>query len=213
MRKVIIILILLLVGTYLTCTKQKQVFRSEPKIEYYPLRVGNYWEYGDNSNMYEYHLRKEIVEFCLLQEGLGVYKARYLSSHSYSKDTVEHKEEWFSYQALIGNEIREFSDLSDLGQYEILLRFPLQVGSSWKEPSKQMDSVWIFSIFIDSVVAVENVITPAGEFDDCFKISSGMGGFDFMQSEKWFKPQVGFVKFTNGLGPLEYSLVDYKIMK
>jgi hypothetical protein len=128
--------------------------------------VGNFWKYSSESHLYEYYLSKEVVAFGVMREGMMAFKIRYLRSYTYSSDTVEKKKEWITYQALIGNEIREFYNLNDPGQYEILLRFPLEVGSSWHEPPRQMDSVWVFSIFVDSVVALENIVTPAGEFEE-----------------------------------------------
>ena len=213
MKKVMIISILILVGICFSCSKQKHVFKSTPTAEYYPLRVGNFWEYRNNFTLYEYHLRKEVVDFCLIQGGIGVYKVKYFSTYILSPDTVVQKNEWLTYQTIIDNEVRQFSDLNNPDEYEILLRFPLEVGDSWQEPPQQMDSVWTFSIFIDSVVAVENVTTPIGKFNDCYRIRSSMWGFEFSQFEKWFKPEVGFVKYRHALGMLEYSLIDYKIIK
>ena len=215
MRKIIIICILILVGIYFSCTKQKHIFRSEPITEYYPLRVGNFWVYRDNSILYEYYIKKEVVDFCLIQGGIGVYKVRYFCTYVYYPDTVKYAEEWFTYQTIIDNEVREFSDLNNPDEYEIILRFPLEMGSSWREPQRQTDSVWTFSILIDSVIAVENVITPAGQFEGCYRIKKipGPGSMVIPFFESWFKPQIGFVKFRRGLGMIEYSLIDYKIIK
>lgn len=215
MRKVIIISILILVGICFSCTKEKHVFRSKSTADYYPLRVGNFWEYRDNSTLYEYHLRKDVVDFCILQGGIGVYKVKYFSTYTFSHDTVIQRNEWLLYQTIIDNEVREFSDLNNPDEYEILLRFPLEMGSSWREPQRQTDSVWTFSILIDSVIAVENVITPAGHFDSCYRIKKipGPGSMVIPFFESWFKPQIGFVKFRRGLSMIEYSLIDYKIIK
>jgi hypothetical protein len=213
MKKVIIISILILVGICFSCTKEKHIFRSKSTTDYYPLKVGNFWEYRDNSILYEYHFRKEVVDFCLIQGGIGVYKVKYFSKYTLSSDTVVQKNEWFLYQTIIDNEVREFSDLNNPDQYEILLRFPLEVGDSWQEPTQQMDSVWIFSMNVDSVVAIENVNTPFGNFIDCYKIRSNMWDFEFSQFEKWFKPEVGFVKYRYAFGFLEYSLINYKIIE
>lgn len=213
MKKSLLIVVLIFAGFWSGCGREKQIFRQNPVLASYPLSVGNFWEYYGQSNLHEYYLRKEVVDFRLIQGGVGVYKVRYFRSYSYFPDTVMQTEEWFTYQALINNEIREFSDLNDPGGYEILLRFPLEVGSSWQEPPQQMDSVWTFPIFIDSVVAVEKVTTPAGEFDDCYRIISSTWFFEFPQAEKWFKPQVGFVKYSHALGLLEHSLVDYKLIR
>lgn len=212
MRK--ILLVLLLLGICSGCAEKKQVFSPEPAVGYYPLKVGNFWEYRDGSDWYEYYLRKEIVGCYLLQGGIGAYKIRCFKTYTSYPDTVEHKDEWFTYQMHIDNEIREFSDLNDPDEYEILLRFPLEVGSSWQKPPKQMDSVWAISMFVDSVAAVENVTTPAGEFEDCYRIRKTHRMLDILGgSERWFKPQVGFVEYRHVLGPLEYSLVDYKIIR
>ncbi|MGB2696272.1 MAG: hypothetical protein WBD28_00260 [Candidatus Zixiibacteriota bacterium] len=213
MRKILLIFCVVLIGSYLGCDKKTHIFKPEPVVGYYPLKVGNFWEYRDNSTLYEYHLRKEVVDFCLIQGGIGVYRVKYFSTYILSSDTVVQKNEWLTYQTFIDNEVREFSDLNNPDEYEILLRFPLEVGSSWQEPPRQMDSVWTFSIFIDSVVAVDNVTTPIGKFNDCYRIRSSMWGFEFPQVEKWFKPQLGFVKYRHALGMLEYSLIDYKIIK
>ena len=213
MRKVIIISILVFIGICLGCTREKHIFRSKSTADYYPLKVGNFWEYSDNSTLYEYHLKKEVVDFCLLQRGIGVYKIKYFSTYTISPDTVAQKNEWLFYQTIIDNEVREFSDLNNPDEYEILLRFPLEVGDYWQEPPRQMDSVWIFSMNIDSVVAIENMTTPAGIFNDCYRVRSSTWDFEFSQFEKWFKPEVGFVKYRYAFGFLEYSLVDYEILK
>lgn len=215
MRKAITISILILVGICFSCTKEKHVFRSKPTVDYYPLRVGNFWEYYGKSIWSKYSIRREIVDFRVIPGSIGVYKVRYFKTYTsyFYPDTVEQKDEWFTYQTFINNEIREFSDLDNPDKYEILLRFPLEVGSSWHEQLQQMDSGYGFSTLIDFVVAIENVTTPIGEFNGCYRIRSSISGIDFTQFEKWFKPQIGFVKYKHMLGPLEYSLVDYKIIR
>jgi hypothetical protein len=217
MRKIFLIFVIVLVGINSACTEKKQIIKSKPMAEYYPLKVGNFWEYYDKSHRYEYYLKKEVVAFGPIQRGIKAFKVKYLSAYTFFPDTVEHKNEWFTYQALIDNEIREYSDLNDTAKYEILLRLPLEVGMYWREPPKQMDSLVFISIFIDSVTAVENLTTPVGEFEDCYKIikTSFVEGFDYFGQKRWFKPQVGFVKYWNAHGglPFEYSLIDYKIIR
>lgn len=217
MKKILLILVMIFVGVC-GCGKGKHILKPEPAIGYYPLNVGSFWEYYGKSRWSEYSLRREIVGFRVIPGSIGVYKVRYFKTYTsfFYPDTVEQKDEWFTYQTHIDNEIREFSDLNDPGAYEILLRFPLEVGSSWQEPPQQMDSVWVVPIFIDSVVAVEKVTTPAGDFDDCYRIREifpVVDGLRYDGSERWFKPQVGFVKYWNEIGWLEYFLVDYKIMR
>ncbi len=215
MRKVIIISILILVGICFSCTKQKHVFKSTPTAEYYPLRVGNFWEYRDNSNWYEYHLRKEVVDFCLIQGGIPAYKIKYLRTRAVFQDTFEYEIERFTYEAFIDNEVRELYDLNDTSNYEIMLRFPIKVGDSWHKPPEYSDSMVVISFFYDCVTAIEDVVTPAGEFEDCYKIEKNFLGGDpeFFREERWFSPQVGFVKHSNFEFPMKCSLVEYKIIK
>jgi len=213
MKRILLISLLIFVGFYSGCGRGKRIFEPEPAAGFYPLKVGNFWRYSSESRLYEYYLSKEVVAFGVIRDGIIAFKVRYFSRHTYYPDTVQQTEEWFTYQALINNEVREFSDVNDPDKYEILLRIPLEVGSFWQEPPRQMDSVWAIPISIDSVVAVENVTTPAGKFDDCYRIISSTRFFEFPQAEKWFKPQVGFVKYRNALGLLEYSLVSYKIIR
>lgn len=214
MKKVLLIFILVLVGLYSGCGREKHIFRPKPVVGSYPLKVGNYWKYSGKYAWFEYDLTKEIVGVDTTQAGLKAFKVRYLWTYPF-QDTIKNQMEWFAYQALIDNEIREFSDLTDTSSYEIILRFPVKVGASWQKPPTQMDSMVVISMFIDSVVAIEYIFTPAGDFPDCYKITTSfLGDLVYFRQDKWFKPRVGFVKYWNspdGFG-LTYSLEDYKVI-
>ncbi len=208
------VLVLFLLGICSGCAEKKQVFAPEPAVGYYPLKVGNFWEYRDSSMLYEYYLKKEVVDLCLMQGGIAAYKIKYLRTRAIFQDTFENERERFTYEAFIDNEVRELYDLNDTSNYKIVLRFPIKVGDSWQKPPEYTDSMVVISFFHDSVTAIEDVITLAGEFEDCYRIRKTHGISDILGgSERWFKPQVGFVGYRHVLGPLEYSLVDYKIIR
>lgn len=209
------VLVLFLLGICSGCAEKKQVFAPEPAVGYYPLKVGNFWEYRDGSDWYEYYLKKEIVDLCLIQGGIPAYKIRYVRTRAIFQDTFEYEIERITYEVLIDNEVRELYDLNDTSNYEIVLRFPIKVGDSWQKPPEYTDSMVVISGFYDCVTAIEDVITLAGEFEDCYKIEKTFLGGDagFFIEERWFSPHVGFVKHSNGTFPFEYSLVDYKIIR
>ena len=217
MRKILLVFCVVLVGSFSGCDKKTHNYKPEPVVEYYPFKVGNFWEYHGKTRWYEYYLKKEVIDFYVMRGSMGAYKVRYFSTFYFFADTVEHKNEWFTYQALIDNEVREFSDLNDPDAYEILIRFPLQVGSFWRKPPIQTDSLVVVSMFVDSVAVTEDVTTPAGEFADSYKILKIplYEGLDFFGEKRWFKPGIGFVKYWNANGglPFEYSLINYKITR
>lgn len=107
MRKISLICVIGLLGVLSSCEREKHVFKPEPVVGFYPLKVGNYWEYRDNSNWYEYHLRKEVVDLCLIQGGIPAYKIRYLRTRAIFQDTFEYEIEHIAYEVLIDNEVRE----------------------------------------------------------------------------------------------------------
>lgn len=89
------------------------------------------------------------------------------------------------------------------------------MGHSWQKPPEYTDSVAVISAFYDSVTAVEDVITLAGEFKDCYRIEKTFFGGDpgFLREERWFSPHVGFVKHLHDGFPFQYSLVEYKLIR
>jgi len=215
MRKIWLICMIGLLGLMSACEREKHVFRPEPVVGYYPLTVGSFWKYSSKHAWLRYDLAKEVVALDTAQGHIEAFKIRYLWTYSFH-DTTRNQAEWFTYEALVGTEVRELYDLQDTSCYDIILTLPIRVGDFWQRPPEQRDSVMEISVYYDSVTAMEAVVTPAGDFDDCFRITriSLWDSLGYLHQEKWLKPQVGFVRYWNPPGAfgLTYSLEDYEII-
>lgn len=215
MKKISLICVISLLCILSACEREKHVFKPEPVVGYYPLTVGSFWKYSSIHAWLEYDLFKEVVSLDTAHGGMEAFKIRYVWTYRF-QDTTRNQAEWFTYEALVGTEIRELYDLEDTSRYEIILRLPIRVGDAWQRPPEQKDSVMEISAYYDSVTAFEAVVTPAGDFDDCFRITrvSLWDNLEYLEQEKWLKPHVGFVRYWNSTETfgLTYSLEDYKII-
>lgn len=91
-------------------------------------------------------------------------------------------ERWDTWYMLVTSEEVRFYPNSDSGIYGTLLKFPLSVGKEW-------DTGYIYNAESAKVVGQEDVTTPAGIFNNCYKVEYYAKGFT--QFTVWFPSGVG----------------------
>ena len=178
---------------------------------YYPTNIGNTWvlESTDGAERITYALEtpeeenpngEEFRTLKIITEVLGT------SSANTNTFLIQVDEEGMKLHKVVA----ELGDVFGISRIEFsppVIFFPpiLQVGEMWETLGETevylVGPVKISSI--NEVVAVEDVVTPAGTFENCLKIkirtkTTAAVGSSRSTSYQWLAPDLGPVKFKTG---------------
>lgn len=108
------------------------------------------------------------------------------------------------------NGVVVYFDLSETDNV-VLLKYPLAVGNTWTFAYED-------SVYIAEVITIEDVVVPAGIFNDCLRIDYYPYYEDYYDEEKegtiWFHAETGMIQGYDlrDWWPIEtYQLLDYNI--
>ena len=174
---------------------------------YYPIDIGNTWvlESTDGAERITYTL--ETPEEDLSGEQFRTLKiiTEVLGTSSVNTNTflVEGDDEGMKLHKVVA----ELGDVFGVSRMEFsppAVFFPptLQVGEIWETLGEtEVDLVGTVTVStINKVIAIEDVITPAGTFENCLKIqirtkTTAAMGSNRSTSYQWLAPDLGPVKF------------------
>ena len=213
-RNTIILLIVLFCVSVSTMAEQN----------YYPADIGNTWvlESTDGAERITYTL--ETPEEELTTEGFRTLKiitgVLGTSTTNTSTFLVEVGEEGMKLHRIF----TEFGDVFGVADMELsppAVFFPptLQIGTTW-EFSGESEVELIGDITISSVnevVAIEDVETPAGTFENCLKIrmftkTAAALGVTRSTSYQWLAPEIGPVKFETSQD-IVFELTSFTLVR
>ena len=177
---------------------------------YYPADIGNTWvlESTDGAERITYAL--ETSEEELIGEQFRTLKiiTEVLGTNTANTNTflVEVNEEGMKLHKVVA----ELGDVFGISRIEFsppAVFFPptLQVGEKW-ETLGETEVYLVGPVTVSStneVVAIEDVVTPAGTFENCLKIriltkTTAALGSSRSTSYQWLAPDLGPVKFETG---------------
>ncbi len=161
-------------------------------LDYYPLTPGYSWvnqngehkkvsDYGQIDGHHVVNITKWYSDGSVIRGNLMYYDDDYLyAAYYYRGDTM-----W------------KFDPI-------LKLKRKIAVGETIGDDFdlKQDDKVMHYT-YSRTLLSVEDVTTPAGEFHDCLKFLKLMGGGE---TYEWWAPNVGVVKAT---GALQYEVISY----
>ena len=178
---------------------------------YYPTDIGNTWvlESTDDAERITYTLETSEEEnlkgeqfrtLKIVTEVLGT------SSANTNTFLIEVDEEGMKLHEIVA----ELGDVFGVSRMEFsppAIFFPpiLQVGEIW-ETLGETEVYLVGTVTVSStneVVAIEDVVTPAGTFENCLKIkirtkTTAAAGANRSTSYQWLAPDLGPVKFETG---------------
>lgn len=190
---------------------------------YYPTDIGNTWimESTDGAERITYTL--ETADETLNGEAFRTLKiiTEVLGTSTANTNTflVEVNEEGMKLHKVVA----ELGDVFGISRIEFsppAVFFPptLQVGEVWETLGEtEVSLVGIVTVSsTNEVVAVEDVVTPAGTFEDCLKIriltkTTAAFGSNRSTSYQWLAPDIGPVKFETGQD-IVFELVNYNLL-
>lgn len=196
-------LLLLLVAATALAAKPKP-----PAADFFPLRVGDSWNYRNTSDDSKYSLK------VLGEEKQGDGSIRY------------------EVELLAGVQVRKFFSkpggwvllhLERYPEHEGLearyeppkqyLQNPLVPGFKWQWKGKDYTNTEVTES--SEVIGFEKVSVPAGKFRAMKVVSKVTGGAAVMNKTYWYADGVGLVKTTTEAGKIKYSseLTDYSFKK
>ncbi len=202
-----------------TSTLDIQVWRTRPG-DYYPLAVGNVWNYRDTSGA---EITFEIVDTIQIQRAGGetiesfvlqkFNKAEGLENvvnYSYLGTSVDEKGEVSAVLQHAQNTTSGTRDTILFVPYLPLYQFPLIPGNKWQAKFQAQLVPELFPIGegLDEfeVLSEETVTVPAGTFEHVFQVEESFRwSFDIENQnfplditvvKKWVAPDVGIIKFT-----------------
>jgi hypothetical protein len=171
--------------------------------DYFPLRVGDSWNYRHTSGESEYSLK--VLSEEKQPDGSSRYEVELLSGVKiiswFSKPSGWVLLHWQRYPEHEGLEAK----YEPPKQY---LQNPLVAGTKWEWQGK--DHTQTEFIEKNQVVGFENVTVPAGKFR-AMKVVTGVSGGARMTKTYWYAEGVGLVKSMTDGGQIKYGfeLVDY----
>ena len=196
-----------------------QVWRIRPG-DYYPLAVGNVWNYRDASGA---EITFEIVDTIQIQRTSGEAIESFVLQKSSKAEGLENIVN-YSYLGISLDEKGEVSAIVQHAQnttsgtgdtilfvpYLPLYQFPLIPGERWEVNFQAQLVPELFPIGggLDEfeVISEEIVTVPAGTFEHVFQVQESFRwGFDIENQnvplditvvKKWVAPNVGIIKFT-----------------
>ena len=190
---------------------------------YYPADVGNTWvlESTDGAERATYALEKPDADFGNEQFRTLKITTEVLGTSAANMNTflVEIDEEGMKLHKVVA----ELGDLFGVASMEFspaAVFFPptLQIGTKW-ETLGETEVVIVGPVTIsmmNEVVAVEDVVTPTGTFENCLKIkiltkTTAALGSSRSTSYQWLAPDLGPVKFETGQD-IVFELVSYELL-
>jgi len=195
----------------LGCSKSDKSTQSKPPAEpnYFPTSVGSHWIYEDEEG--DSMLIESVANGTYRSLPVTIMKKTYqppLDDNPVLYDTlfvwetknqvtIFEKEVWMYLDSTI---YHIFED--SVGQ--TILNYPLEVGKKW---SYYDNEDWEIHV---EVLSKETVSTPAGIFEDCYRIFY-YWELDRDRHYRWFAPGVGMVKIYDPWNTYTYTLKDYKI--
>lgn len=196
MRRLSILAFVIVLLALVSCSSDE-----EEITEYYPHENNSSWTYKVTANW------KEDVKYFL-------YKFNGITQHEQGFQLqvleiwLEGGGYYFTEYILADNEkVDVYFLLDDENSYH-RLEFPLEVGKTWLAWDDSDDEFF-------TVVAVEDVKVPAGEFKDCFKVSYTSETDPEWFEHYWYCASVGLVKIYAGypeVGDTTYELNSYNIL-
>ncbi|MDE0396754.1 MAG: dockerin type I domain-containing protein [Candidatus Poribacteria bacterium] len=190
---------------------------------YHPADIGNTWvlESTDAAERITYTL--ETSEEELRGEQFRTLKiiTEVLGTSSVNTNTflIEVNAEGMKLHKVVA----ELGDVFGISRVEFsppAVFFPptLQVGEIWETIGEtEVDLVGNVTVSsTNEVVAIEDVVTPAGTFQDCLKIriltkTTAVGGSSRSTSYQWLAPDLGPVKFETGQD-IVFELVSFDLV-
>ena len=190
---------------------------------YYPTDIGNTWimESTDGTERVTYTL--EAADAARNGEAFRTLKiiTEVLGTSSANTNTflVEIDEEGLKLHKIVA----ELGDVFGISRIEFsppAIFFPptLQVGEVWETLGETEVSLvgMVTVLSTNEVVAVEDVVTPVGTFEDCLKIriltkTTAAFGSSRSTSYQWLAPDIGPVKFETGQD-IVFELVSYNLL-
>lgn len=163
----------------------------------YPLNEGDYWKYAGKGNEYADFEQKVIFkdkERVQLQVNNGGTKVGMVYQYKDGKLMVVYsQEELYEEENLLEKENQ---------MEEVILAEPIEVGNSWTAQGQKFEIISL----------KEKVVTPAGEFDDCIKITAKADESEDINN-LYYKPGLGLVKqeFIVGESKIVAELEEYKV--
>ncbi len=173
--------------------------------------------YANSDNSHK--IIDEIIGYDRLLDGILVFvKRRIRSSGNFFQNNFQLEKSadtTISYLQFKGDELREYPNKNCNLDYKIILKSPLRVGTEWHVLA---ESSCVYGklgrpLYIDNglVIAIENIKTPAGIFNECFEIVSVPARSDTWDIN-WFAPRIGIVKLEFvRWGSETYNLRQYRV--
>ena len=190
---------------------------------YYPTNLGNEWvlESEDKTERITYTI--EASEETINEINLALLKVKYetigtdsITTEKYYVDFDDEGMKLYKYEVELGDPFGVATGLL----YPPILFYPLtlELNDTW-EFSTETEVILTGPVLftsISKVVAVEDVVTPAGTFEDCLKIkirTSSETRLSITRSTayQWFAPNFGPVKFENSQD-IVYTLVSSNLI-
>ncbi|MEY2564726.1 MAG: hypothetical protein QOH88_2919 [Verrucomicrobiota bacterium] len=176
--------------------------------DYFPLRVGDSWNYRNTTGDAEYSLK--ILSEEPQPDGSIRYTMEKLAGvrilDFFSKTPGWVLLHWENYPEHEGLQAK----YDPAKQY---LQNPLKAGFQWTTISKDPTQTEVTEK--NKVVGFETVMVPAGKFRAMKVVSEVSGGVAHMIKTYWYADGVGLVKTTTDGGKLKYGfeLIDYSFKK
>ncbi len=189
---------------------------------YYPTDLGNVWvlETEDKTERITYSIEASEesingIELALLKITSETVGTDSILTERYFVDFDEEGIQLYKYVVELGSVFGEATGLF----YPPILFYPLspQLNEPWEYTTEtEVDFVGLVTFTsVSEVVAVEDVMTPAGIFEDCIKVKirtrSQAATISRSTSYQWLAPDFGPVKFENSQD-LVFTLVSSNLL-
>lgn len=190
---------------------------------YYPTTLGNEWvlESEDKTERITYTI--DASEETINEINLALLKIKHetigtdsITTERYYVDFDDEGMKLYKYEVELGDPFGVAAGLL----YPPILFYPLtlELDDTW-EFTTETEVILVGPVLftsVNKVVAVEDVGTPAGTFEDCLKIkirTSSQSELSITRSTsyQWFAPNIGPVKFENSQD-IVYTLVSSNLL-
>lgn len=190
---------------------------------YYPTNHGNIWvlESEDGAEQTTYSVEKSEESFFGKELSLLKIVTKTLGTDSIITDKffIDFDEDGIKLYRIEADLGRIFG-IATAVFYPPVLLYPLQLelGDSWEitAETEVILSGAVTFISTSKVVKIEDVVTPAGTFENCLKIRIDTKSISFLGATRatayqWFAPNFGPVKFEN-TQDIVYNLVHSNLL-
>ena len=194
-----------------------QIAYSQEAIDYYPLRVGNYWvQHTLWEGVTPATFRFEIEDIDIIGE-----KEYFRMKQGYIHDDGSKESYWYFWirediAGIVGGAFGNSSDISTASIYETpQLMYPnemVNLGHTWEINNPEMGG--LFSYSVESIS--ETVTVPAGTFNDCLKIRlvlTNASGDTTQTNSYYYAFGIGevlnIVRMTGFDKDVEFKLIEY----